>query len=194
MNFCLAVSETQARCLWQSSQHPGSEHRWGPDGSAVADLPLGLRRATYEDRYYIWAWRNAPDVRAVSLDPNPIPWAAHLRWYERRLLDSPVSLFVVMRSDGERIGTLRLDRHGPLGYVSIILDPGMRGRRLATPALQLLDAPVISGDCLALLALIKVPNPRSHGAFIRAGYTCGFHDGAITLMVKSHRGASVDGP
>jgi len=189
---CPAISDRQQRCLW-SGEHPGVDHRWDRDNSAVAHPALALRPATLEDRHRIYKWRNAPDVRAVSFDEEPVAWATHIAWYNQALADRRLFVITFGGPGYDPIGTLRLDRHGVLGYVSIILDEKVRGRGLATPAILMLDdeAQVLKHErhstfnCRALVALIKVPNSRSHGAFIRAGYRAAFHDGFITMMVKT---------
>ena len=189
---CPAISDRQQRCLWVG-EHPGVDHRWDRDKSAVAHPALDLRRADSDDRHRVWAWRNAPDVRAVSFDEKPIAWPNHVKWYDRTLGDRSRAIFIVtFGGEGyEPVGVLRLDVQGPLGYVSIILDEKVRGRGLATPVLLLLDDEITRRSVPvphALVALIKAPNPRSHGAFVRAEYQLAYHDERLTMLVKPCQG------
>jgi UDP-2,4-diacetamido-2,4,6-trideoxy-beta-L-altropyranose hydrolase len=145
-------------------------------------MGLTLRRAELSDCYPVWEWKNAPDVRAVSWTTEEIAYDAHRHWFARALRRPDLQLDIVMLDDTP-IGSVRLDRFGPLGLVSIVLVPSARGQGHGSAALRLLTPP---DDLLLLLALIRRENPASSQAFLSAGYVLGYATDRILLLVKPH--------
>ena len=46
---------------------------------------MKIRRASIEDSYDIWQWRNDPHTRAMSKNSNEVNWEDHSRWYENAI-------------------------------------------------------------------------------------------------------------
>jgi len=146
--------------------------------SAVRERPLvvSLRRATGADCAQIWAWNDDPEVRSRSLDPSPIPFDSHQRWYEARLSDPRTRMWVI-EADGRDVGVIRVERpaqsgtdlragvRGP-GRVSIALAAGARG--LGIGRLAIASACIQDGG--PLVAEILPSNVSSVACFRAAGF------------------------
>ncbi|RMH40738.1 MAG: GNAT family N-acetyltransferase [Deltaproteobacteria bacterium] len=151
---------------------PGAVH---PAGTAVvpaSGAAVALRAATPADCEYVWQINNAPDVRAVSVDPRPIPFDEHRRWFTRALSDPSASLAVICR-DGEPAGVVPVHRaRDGAAVVSIALDPAHRGAGIGRAA--------VAAACRAYArrhpgvpidAWIHPDNRASAGCFRAAGFS-----------------------
>jgi UDP-2,4-diacetamido-2,4,6-trideoxy-beta-L-altropyranose hydrolase len=101
------------------------------------DAPLQVLPAVLSDRMDVWLWRNEEQARALSGNPDPIPWDDHCTWWDRAMSDPDRTLLMIVRG-GQRIGHLRLDRlagEGRAEQVSITLNPDFRGQGLGAPVL-----------------------------------------------------------
>lgn len=143
-----------------------------------------LRAATSEDCWRIWVWRNDPETRRASLDPLPIAWDGHQRWFERMLghPDRPLLVAVV---GGEAVGVVRLDVEGTDALVSINVAPEWRGCGVGTAMLRAAVEAAFAGMRLRRLrAQVKADNPASLSAFRRAGFTEEARGEVIELTVS----------
>jgi RimJ/RimL family protein N-acetyltransferase len=124
-----------------------------------------LRPATADDAARVLGWNNAPEVRAVSLDPRPIGLAEHAAWFARRLAEGRTWIAQV---GGVPAGVVRIDRAagGEPGRVSIVLDPAVRGRGLGRRVIALACA----ADGGEVAADIHADNRASRAAFEAAGF------------------------
>ena len=144
-----------------------------------------IRPATASDCELFFRIRNAPTVRSVSFDHQAISWDGHERWYAAALQSPQHLMFVIADASGRGIGYVRVTRHDPLGYVSIAIEQDLRHRGFGVDSLHELDKAVRDSGLLWLVALIKPPNPASHGAFVKSGYDLAYHDaGVLTMLVK----------
>ena len=144
-----------------------------------------IRPATASDSELFFRIRNTHTVRTVSFDQKEISWDGHERWYAAALESPNHLLFVISDASGRGIGYVRVTRHDPLGYVSIAIESDLRHRGFGVDSLCELDKAVRESGLLWLVALIKPPNPASHGAFVKAGYELAYHDaGVLTMLVK----------
>lgn len=145
-----------------------------------------LRPAVFEDCLGIWLWRNAADVRAVSCNPEPIPYAEHRDWFTGALGgQGTCRVFVLVDDSVDPIGTLNWARYGPLvARVSIILDHGARGRRLAAPAICLLADHAARVGFQTLEAVIRAENASSLRAFKAAGFTWRVEHSGLAYLTR----------
>lgn len=102
---------------------------------AMAGAGVALRRATAEDCDPVFAWRNHPSVRAMSLDGAELDLARHREWFAAALRDGSRDLLVI-ESAGRPTGMLRFDASGETVRVSIFLDPSATGRGTGAAALR----------------------------------------------------------
>ncbi|WP_372426827.1 UDP-2,4-diacetamido-2,4,6-trideoxy-beta-L-altropyranose hydrolase [Salinarimonas chemoclinalis] len=140
--------------------------------AVILPAPIALRPATAADAVALHAWRNDPQVRAVSRENAPIPFDRHLAWLARVLAD-PQRDLLIGEADGAPVGVLRFDRSGEEAEVSIYLVPGASGRgagsdlllagcdwlRQNRPGTRVVVAEVLGG------------NARSAALFARCGFT-----------------------
>ncbi len=139
----------------------------------VADhlLPVvpAIRAVTAADREQIWSWRNEPDVRMASLDPSPIPWDSHCRWFDRILGADDVRL-LVGEVGGQPIGVVRFDLGHPI-RVSVYLSPQGKGQGHGARLLAAShDWMRQRGHAGVVRAEIRTDNLASVAAFEAAGY------------------------
>lgn len=92
-----------------------------------------IQSALTEHARSVWEINNAADVRAVSVNPEPIPWDEHLNWFEASLHSQDRYLYVVTKDD-RTCGVIRFDRMESLDTfeVSIALAADSRGVGLGT--------------------------------------------------------------
>ena len=133
--------------------------------------PLRYRPATREDSELLLAWRNDPEVRAVSRSTAAISAADHEAWLSKTLGDAARTLLVA--GDPERpVGSVRFDEQPRGAEISVVVAPNRRGGGLGsrmiaeTSELYLSSRPAVS----RVLAEIMDHNRASAAAFERAGY------------------------
>jgi RimJ/RimL family protein N-acetyltransferase len=185
-----AFSGANTRVLRRGKQEAGLAPRWHPlvlgrtaardllpwqplqaddvgDTEGLRDDGVLLRRAVQGDIEWVWQLHNEPGVRAVSLNPEPIPWDDHVAWFARQLDDPTMRLWLVLR-DGERCGVLRIDGRAK---VSTALAADVRGQGVGRAALRL-ACRTFAGETGAdhVDAEILADNLQSQKAFAAAGF------------------------
>ncbi len=114
----------------------------------------------------MWAWRFAPDVRAVSADSRYVELDAHAAWYAARL-GEPASPMWIVEDAGAGVGVVRVDRlPDGSGMISIALARTSRGRGVGRSA--------ITAACRRwngrVVAVIRADNLASIAAFEACGF------------------------
>jgi RimJ/RimL family protein N-acetyltransferase len=132
---------------------------------------LSLRPATAGDSERLLEWRNDPQTRTMAVVQAAVARAAHERWLTVRLGDAD-TLLTIVEQDGEPVGTVRLDRHGPdEAELSITIAPTARGRGLARPAIELgVEHARREWGVARVTARIRPENAASLRAFAAAGF------------------------
>lgn len=141
----------------------------------VADHMEGvsLRLATVGDMRAVWEMANDRLTRAQSFSSDPIPWADHRAWFQRRLIDA-THPFLIAENGAGVIGYVRFDqphRNDPSvgAEVSIALDAEHRGGL----GRKVLEAACVWWDANSpgpLQARIKTDNASSRHVFAAAGF------------------------
>lgn len=131
---------------------------------------MQLRAARPDDCRLYWRWVNDPDVRLASLEQSPVDWAAHRRWFTRRLHADASRLWVFETPDGAPVGQFRVDVVGGHGHVDFSVDRIFRGRGLGT-ALVRAGSLAWSADHpgIPLTAVVRQTNPASASVFRASG-------------------------
>lgn len=124
---------------------------------------LTLRAATMDDAADLFAWRNDPVTRAMSLCSEPVEWEDHLAWLENSIAREDRELFVGV-FDNEAVGTVRLDHDGPEPEMSITMAPEWRGFRVSR---ALVEAATPPSGCMAR---IKRENLGAQRLIASAGF------------------------
>jgi RimJ/RimL family protein N-acetyltransferase len=103
--------------------------------------PRVLRAAVDADRDTVLAWRNHPDVRAVSLTTHVISPDEHAKWWESALPDP--ALKILMYCDGEvPAGVVIFNLRTSPAVWSFYLDVAGLGKRLLPAWMRLEQAAV----------------------------------------------------
>ena len=154
---------------------------------------VALRPAAAEDCRQVWRWRNDEETRRASLDPAPIPFATHERWFAESLASATRKLYVVV-AGGRGAGVVRLDLDARRAAVSIHLAPQRRGQGLGPAALRALaDLAFGTLGVSVLIASVKRDNRASLSAFARAGFAVA-RDGAVVTLERSRAAHPHPGP
>lgn len=126
-------------------------------------VPIILRPATETDALPVLEWQRHPDTRRHARNPAVPRESEHLAWFARKLSD-PNCILLIAEIASERVGMIRLDRHGNGWELSIIVAPEMQGRGIGIAMLAMID---VSGP---VYAEVLPGNERSHRLFCRAGW------------------------
>lgn len=142
---------------------------------ALAATPadkLRLRSARPEDAVIFFNWVNDPESRRQSLSTSPVPWAAHLDWFNRRMRAEGSPLFVLETPAGLPVGQIRFDlqQTGAI-RLSYMLDPLVRGRGWASVLVKLGLQALGSSNSAQVYAEVKRSNVASCAVFERLGFS-----------------------
>jgi spore coat polysaccharide biosynthesis predicted glycosyltransferase SpsG/L-amino acid N-acyltransferase YncA len=94
-----------------------------------ASRELPLRLADERDVRAVWEINNDPGARANAVNPNPIPYLDHERWFASSLTSKSRYLWV-LGDPGHVEGVVRVDFEAADGRISIALRPSARGKGL----------------------------------------------------------------
>jgi RimJ/RimL family protein N-acetyltransferase len=134
---------------------------------------LTVSRATQADSADLFAWRNDPQTRAVSLNTDEVAWPDHERWFAASLAN-PRRVIYLARDGAQSIGMIRfdIDERGERAEVSINLNPDARGKGYGTRTLMagLEQFAVDRPDLRGTTAQIRSTNAPSIAIFTKAGY------------------------
>ena len=136
---------------------------------------LRFRGIAEEDAELIVEWRSNPENYRNFFNARPITLEEHLAWFGRYLDDSSRYDFMVIDSDGRRIGTVGLSRigepHGSCEISYMIGDVSARGKGYASEAVRALtDVAFSELDVASVDARIVAGNDASCRVVLAAGY------------------------
>jgi len=95
---------------------------------------LTLRPATMDDAERLFAWRNDPVTRAMSLCTDEVSWEDHVAWLAASLECASREVFIV-ELNGLPVGTTRRD-YGDETELAITIAPEHRCKALPVKALR----------------------------------------------------------
>jgi len=148
--------------------------------SQMAEV-LTVRAATPGDCARLLAWRNAPAVRAASLNTNEINETEHKVWYVEALKDPNIIVFIAEMGN-HAVGMIRFNRNADHGRISILLDPRFHGRGLAKPMLK--KAIAATDDIANFTAEVRADNMPSLALFHSCGFSESHVDGLHTFKLS----------
>lgn len=137
----------------------------------LARLEVRLRPVRDTDCRAVFEWRNHPDTRRYALDPMPIPWEDHKRWFEHTLENSN-RVLLIAETERESVGVLRFDLSANEAWVSVYVVPGLSGAGYGQAILSTgqswlrAEHPGVK----TLKATIRYGNRASHSLFTRLGF------------------------
>ena len=150
-----------------------------------------VRRATMADARLLWTWANDPVTRAVSLDPDPIPYPDHVEWLRARLADRACLLLIGENGRGP-VGQVRFDAGEDGAVVSISVAPERRGTAGGLLLASATRRFLARSPQTPLLAQVKTGNAASRAMFEHAGYRLvGDNDGVLLYRSSASTRAAV---
>ena len=142
------------------------------------NLGLRLRSATAADEDLYLTWANEPEVRRQSFNQAIISLDQHRRWFRNRLRSPDALLRVLIDAEGLPLGQIRFERRATepaRADIGFSLDPIARGHGLAPELLKLGIAELarLWGGEMDVYGEVRMSNPASASAFLRAGFVEG---------------------
>lgn len=133
---------------------------------------LSIRPATIDDAELLWNWANDSSVREVSINPNPIPWDSHIKWFAERL-NSSTTRFYILLEDSIPVGQIRYDMvENKAAEISFSIDGEHRGKGLGKEILRVTRETAWRDlDCESITAFVILGNEASRKAFERTDFT-----------------------
>jgi UDP-2,4-diacetamido-2,4,6-trideoxy-beta-L-altropyranose hydrolase len=166
-----------------ASPLPGRESEEGRAEEVVhlGDEQLSIREVQADDCLLLWEWANDPEVRAAAFRSDPIPWDAHLRWFEAKRSDPSCRIFIVLDKHDQPAGQIRFERNGQReAVISVSVSAPRRGQGLGTEAIRsACERYIRDSGGTELVAFIKPQNIPSVRAFEKAGFA---RDGIMTIQ------------
>jgi len=136
----------------------------------IAAGGVTLRKAEPDDCRLTWEWANDPETRAMSLNPEPIPWPDHVRWFASKLKDPSCVIYIAHNGSSE-IGQVRFEIEDREARISIVVDPRYRGCGHGTETIRFSTAELFhSPDVESVCAFAKPGNVASIRSFEKAGF------------------------
>jgi RimJ/RimL family protein N-acetyltransferase len=146
-----------------------------------------LRPAVLGDSHRVWVWRNDPETRHTSFQPDPIPLEVHEEWFRTSLVPHTRRVYVVV-ADGTESGVIALDLSGGDGEVSVYLAPEWRYASVAPGALRALATEAFGAlGVRRLLCSIRPDDQVSLAAFASAGFALVGGSHAVTALLTDRR-------
>jgi UDP-2,4-diacetamido-2,4,6-trideoxy-beta-L-altropyranose hydrolase len=133
---------------------------------------IRVRPVRPEEAKLLWEWVNDPAVRRSAFHSEPIPWADHLVWFDRKLSDRACRIFVGIGANDTPIGQARFELIAPGEVViDMSIDRGQRGAGLGSALIRTAVETVFAERFARRVhAYIKQDNEASLRAFERAGF------------------------
>jgi RimJ/RimL family protein N-acetyltransferase len=134
--------------------------------------------ATEADSKEIWAWRNDPDTRSMSITTDVVAWVAHQSWYHDALMNPDRLLFIGWVNGGEKVGMCRFDIDPVSGQteVSINLNPEMRSKKLSVKLLSAAIQLFWQTRKMPIAATVRKNNAASIKCFSACGFVLASED------------------
>lgn len=146
---------------------------------------MNLRNANIDDLELLFKWANDPAVRQNSFDSNPIKMEEHKNWYESKLKDKNVRIYI-LEDDNQPLGQIRFTLEKNRWYIGYIVAPEARGNQLGSYLIRLGIAQLQSDlkeKIFEIVGEVKSTNPASIKTFLK----CGFSQALISNNVYEYR-------
>lgn len=139
---------------------------------AMRRVKIKLRDACEDDCEMILEWANEPAVRSASFSSEPIPWEAHLAWFQKKLTDTSAYFFIVLDEEDRPIGQVRFDvKADDTAHISASVHSKERCRGYGSLSIDLaVNAIFRKTSVHTVHAYIKEGNHASLRAFGKASF------------------------
>jgi RimJ/RimL family protein N-acetyltransferase len=133
---------------------------------------ISLRQTVEADSQQIWAWRNDPEVRAISFSLGVIDWNSHEQWIRNKLADSGCLWLIAEHSELGTIGHIRFELMGDRqSLVAVTIAANLRGRGIGKILIGMgVKEAFAKLPIDRILAQIKPHNVASETAFRQLGF------------------------
>jgi UDP-2,4-diacetamido-2,4,6-trideoxy-beta-L-altropyranose hydrolase len=130
-------------------------------------LTANFRPAEQSDCRWLWQLREHPSVAMQSLNPTPIPYQQHCRWYRQLMRDEHRHLDIfVDAATGNKLGFIRAEPYEHGQILSWAVEPNFQGQGIGTLMLRAW----CEGARTTLWAQIKSGNAASEAVAARVGF------------------------
>ncbi len=99
-------------------------------------MDIKIRRAQPNDAQRIWEIRNEPAALAVAANPEIIPLAQHIAWFNNKYVTDKNSICFVAEADQNVVGYSRFDLDKAHYVNSIAIVSSMHGKGIGTLLLK----------------------------------------------------------
>jgi UDP-2,4-diacetamido-2,4,6-trideoxy-beta-L-altropyranose hydrolase len=132
---------------------------------------IRLRYMREEDKFLVWEWANAPEVRAASFSTDVISWEQHIQWFASKQKDPNCVFYLAINEADLPLGHVRFDVDGTEATISITLDAKYRGQGYGSQLITLASQKLCQTLPVQLIhAYVKEGNPASVYAFLKAKF------------------------
>jgi RimJ/RimL family protein N-acetyltransferase len=134
---------------------------------------MKLRNAKIDDAKLLYEWVNDPEVRSMSFSTKPIEWESHKAWFEQKINDKKVKIFIAMKNDNEPVGQIRFEIiDNSYAEVGIHVKNCYRNRGIGWKIIEMGTNHFFDiSSVTSIYATIKITNERSKYAFLKAGFS-----------------------
>ena len=137
-------------------------------------MNIKIRPATNNDCFDIWSWRNHPEARKWSFNSSEISYEEHKEWFEKKIKDENVKLYVAENENKDKLGHVRFDivKEENKSYININLNPSFLGKGLGNKLIRIATEYFLAEvlNIKEVIAEIVESNIASKKAFEKAGY------------------------
>lgn len=129
-----------------------------------------FRMADEKDMLLYFKWANEPETRAQSFHPEPIKLEDHRQWFDRKMKDPKVILYILEYKD-QAVGQIRFALNG-VALLSYSIDPHFRGRSLGKYLLQggLSQLQLDTDKSINIVGYVKEENIASNKTLASLGF------------------------
>ena len=100
-------------------------------------MEIEIRKASHDDINDFYYWRNHKKTRNMLKNSEPISWKEHTNWYLKSLKRiNRVSLVILLKESKLKIGCIGFDIKENNSFISIIIDPKFRKKKLSKISLD----------------------------------------------------------
>lgn len=133
---------------------------------------IRLRKAVLSDVDLLFKWANDSSVRQNSFKSDPIPYEAHVQWFDKMMKDESILQFILMDEDTP-VGQIRLNIDGSSAEIGYSIAAEYRGKGYGHKILQLMldEVKINHGTVKTLIAKVKPNNAASNSLFLQEGYS-----------------------
>lgn len=139
----------------------------------ISKYELSLRKAEWEDAFFLFTLRNDTEVRENSFHTETIAYEQHLNWYQNKIQDKNTQIYI-LQMNKKNIGQVRVDEENSNLKISYAICQEYRGKGYAKWMLGTLEKElrkVQSYNGKDLIGDVKKENIGSQKIFLSLGYT-----------------------